>query len=341
MLILLILSLATQGRPVVAPPPKGSSGTSELLLHVPQDSYRAGRHGQGGTPAELGGWHQSPTGRSPVQADPFQPGQLRIGGAIIECVLVKGGAVGGLVTLYSALRSFWRANQRAVSRTVLVIALALFTVGQFIPAVQNLLIARGVIALVTLVVLLDLSTTVSAAVEGQALDVSSDQDQDTPRTLAFLQSHPVRRADLLEYSSASIEPLLAELKRQQAQIRLLIRHPDDVGAHQRARIIGQIRALKSIICDDNDRAEVRCYRPFSGLRGRRFGDRIVSVGWYTPDVKTKLEVRGHTNPVVTARLSTPEGQDLARMFDDLFMGLWEAPGTEDAMAVLERAAAIT
>jgi hypothetical protein len=249
--------------------------------------------------------------------------------------------VDGSVTLYSALKSFWRANQRAVSRTVLVIALAMFTIGQFIPAVQDLLIAKGVIAMLTLLVALDLSATVSSAIEGDGLDVSSDQDHDTPRTLAFLQSHPVKRADLLEYSSASIEPLLAELKRQNAHIRLLIRHPDDVGAHQRERIVGQIRALKSIICEDNDRAEIRCYRPFSGLRGRRFGDRMVSVGWYTPDLKTKLEVRGHTNPVVTARLSTPEGQDLARMFDNLFVGLWEAPGTEDAMSVLERAAAIT
>lgn len=251
----------------------------------------------------------------------------------------KGG--GGSVTLYGRLKSFWKTNQRAVSRTVLVIALAIYTVGQFIPAVQDLLIAKGIIAMLTLVVALDLSATVSSAVEGEGPDVSSDQDEDTPKTLAFLQSHPVRRADLLEYSSASIEPLLAELKRQRAEIRLLIRHPEDVGGHQRTRILGQIRTLSSILCEDNEHAEIRCYRPFSGLRGRRFGDRIISVGWYTPDLKTKLEVRGHTNAVVTARLSTPEGQHLARMFDDLFNGLWEAPGTEDAMAVLERTAATT
>lgn len=247
----------------------------------------------------------------------------------------------GSVSQYSRLKSFWQGNQRAIVRTVLVIGLAMFTVGQFIPAIQDLLIAKGVIAMLTLVVLLDLSVTVSSAIGGNGIDVSSDQDRDTPRTLAFLQSHPVRRADLLEYSSVSVEPLLVELKRQRAQIRLLIRHPDDVGAHQRARIIGQIRALKSIVCEDNDRAEVRCYRPFSSLRGRRFGDRIISVGWYTPDLRTKLEIRGHTNPIVTVPLSTPEGQDLARMFDDLFIGLWEAPGTEDAMAVLERTAATT
>jgi hypothetical protein len=252
----------------------------------------------------------------------------------------KGGAcyMDGSVTRYARLRLFWQDNQRSITRTTAVIVLAMFGVGQFIPAVMDLLISKGVIAMLTLVVLLDLSGGIASAQAGGALDVSPDQDGDTPRTLALLQAQPVRKADLLEYSAASVEALLVELKRQRAEIRLLIRHPDNVGAHQRTRILGQITTLNSLVCDDYDRAEVRCYRPFSGLRGRRFGDRFIAVGWYTPDLRTKLEVRGHTNPVITARLDSPEGKHLARMFDDLFNGLWEAPDTEDAMKILERSA---
>ena len=88
--------------------------------------------------------------------------------------------MGGSVTLYGRLKSFWRANQRAVSRTVLVIALAIFTVGQFIPAVQGLLIARCCIDILTLLVVLALSATVSSAIDREGIAVSADQDQDTP-----------------------------------------------------------------------------------------------------------------------------------------------------------------
>jgi hypothetical protein len=40
--------------------------------------------------------------------------------------------------------------------------------------------------------------------------------------------------------------------------------------------------------------------------------------------------------LITADLSTPEGQHILRMFNGLFEALWTAPTTEDARLVLAR-----
>jgi len=75
-----------------------------------------------------------------------------------------------------------------------------------------------------------------------------------------------------------------------------------------------------------------CKRPPSGL----------PLGWYTYDrrfsnLPDKYQIVGDLNPVLVARLSCSEGAELRRMFQQVFVSLWErSPSVKDACAKLDQ-----
>ncbi len=95
-----------------------------------------------------------------------------------------------------------------------------------------------------------------------------------------------------------------------------MKHPDTVGADRRGRILGNLRNLERFVLGKSKGdVQIRCYRPWASLRGRRLGSTLVNVGWYTPDLDeagqvTDVEVVGDTNPLVTGDLRTAEGKQL-------------------------------
>lgn len=171
------------------------------------------------------------------------------------------------------------------------------------------------------------------------VNVSRDQDADDQFVLDSIERATPATVDFLEFSGAYATKIIATLKKKNCRnIRLLLKHPETVGDYQARRILQQLEFLYRLILDQGfESAELRCYRHEASLRGRKFGQDLINVGWYTPDVaKPDMEVRGHSNPMISAPLSSPEGLWLARMFDGLFQQLWGAPETEEGSAVLKR-----
>jgi hypothetical protein len=238
---------------------------------------------------------------------------------------------------YARLNQFRIRYRQQIYATIGVLVIAAFTIAQFVPDFTDVLVRRGVISLLTLLVALDISTSLAGFLVHRGPRISRDQDADTQPMLELLKNSRVDEADLIEYSATTADALLIELRRQNAKIRLLVKHPDSVSAHQSRRILQQIFALLNGRLRDYGKAEIRCYRAQASLRGRKIAPVAINLGWYTPDISGGLEILGDTNPLVTAPLNSPEGRDLARMFDGLFKALWNAADTEDAHQVQLRA----
>ncbi len=70
-----------------------------------------------------------------------------------------------------------------------------------------------------------------------------------------------------------------------------MKHPDTVGADRRGRILGNLRNLERFVLGKSKGdVQIRCYRPWASLRGRRLGSTL--------------------DPLVTGDLRTAEGKQL-------------------------------
>ncbi len=139
-------------------------------------------------------------------------------------------------------------------------------------------------------------------------------------------------ADFIEYSAATIEPILKELKNNNCKIRILLQHPDvAISQLQKDRILSSLDDLFRRIFKayDPDLIEFRFYCLPASIRGRNFDNQLVSVGWYTysSDPEEYANIHGNTNPMINIYTDNRYGQTLLRFFTRSFNHLWDHPGT--------------
>jgi len=174
----------------------------------------------------------------------------------------------------------------------------------------------------------------------QVFPSQQDPTYDTEMS-SFLAEDKSKEAMLLEFSTVSVRfSLLQNLVNRGYRLRLLLCHPESApNEYQRIRIEGNIRDLLSLRVSHPKPAgfEIRCYRQTAALRGRKFGKRLISVGWYTygtqriekgdyPEeikrMRRPQDIDGHYNVLINVDLSTDEGRALETMFDRVFEDLW-------------------
>lgn len=169
--------------------------------------------------------------------------------------------------------------------------------------------------------------------------VSPDQYSDTRPLVDQIEKLSAQKARLLEFSGFTALALIEELLQKGWEVDLLVKHPESVGWNQGMRIRTVLddleRRVELMIGQAKQRLHVRCYRASASLRGRKLGEELVNLGWYTPTSGKDpsggpLEVVGDVNPLITARLDAPECCCFGRMFDRLFDELWDDKTTEDA-----------
>lgn len=159
--------------------------------------------------------------------------------------------------------------------------------------------------------------------------------------LAALAINKKTTAQLLEFSTYSVQTnLLQELVSKRYKIQLLLSHPDSTpNQYQRETIEKALRELMLMRsqCIKQQDFQIKCYRESASFRGRKIGDTLISTSWYTygtqriekanmPEGAKKTrrpqDLEGHTNALINADLSSPEGVILENMFDRVFMDLW-------------------
>jgi hypothetical protein len=126
------------------------------------------------------------------------------------------------------------------------------------------------------------------------------------------------------------------------EIRLLIHNPLEqlLSELQKERICQQIRTLK-LVDFKNEVLKIRCYNQRASLRGRKFDDELIVLGWYAfyydpsyPEYG-KNQMWGHNNALIVARLGG-QGKYLGEMFDRVFDSLWNDPDNPSLLTVCTR-----
>jgi hypothetical protein len=151
--------------------------------------------------------------------------------------------------------------------------------------------------------------------------------------IEFIRQENPQVVKMLEHSATygrhyidAIKTLDPKIKR----IQLLIHNPleQQISELQKERTCEQIRTLK-LVDFNSDVLKIRCYSQRSSLRGRKFDNALIVLGWYTyycdPNYPEygKNQIWGHNNPLIVVRLRA-EGKCMGEMFDRAFDSLWNA-----------------
>lgn len=158
--------------------------------------------------------------------------------------------------------------------------------------------------------------------------IANDYSIPMPVTEFIARENP-QFVKMLEYSGTygrhyidAIKALDPKIK----EIRLLIHNPLIQPDTRKVSICQQIRTLK-MVDFKSDVLKIRCYNQRASLRGRKFDNEVIVLGWYTfyydpsyPEYGNN-HIWGHNNPLIMARLRS-QGKYLGDMFDRVFDSLW-------------------
>jgi hypothetical protein len=239
-------------------------------------------------------------------------------------------------TLTARLKAFRDRYRVQVAATLAVLAALTFIAAETVPAVKGFVLSSRIIEYITLLVVLDLTVSVNSQRSEAGTWIARNQDEALPQLLQAVPQCRRDGVDLIEYAGATILPLIREIRRAGVPMRMLVQHPDNITGIQKQRMLATLDTiLHSIFENDQEGVEIRCYRlPFT-VRGRRLGERLLEIGWLTPDVKRQTTY-GHQNPSMIADLSDRKNEHLRVFFDRTFKDLWDNDTTEDGRTVLER-----
>lgn len=133
---------------------------------------------------------------------------------------------------------------------------------------------------------------------------------------------------LLQYSSDQAEPLVSEAI-PDSEVYLLLKHPAEaVNPNQGDKIVTSVTERFEVY-GEYEQFNVRFYRETASVRGFKFGDERVALGWYTFD--REPEVRGHDNPVVNLTKYNTGYEDADSFFESAFRRLWRRSDTLEAV----------
>ena len=174
--------------------------------------------------------------------------------------------------------------------------------------------------------------------EQSEVRVVRNQDElwaDIEKHIAAMKSRPC--AALLEHSTSSIDRLMTQLHDVNAEIRLLVTHPDSAtSALQRETIETQLSIRVSDFQDRPNCLKIRLYRAPASLRGRCIGegdDALLAIGWYTylrrVDRPDEICLTGHRQPMIFTDTRSEMGRELKRHFTEVFDRLWDDRETID------------
>lgn len=158
---------------------------------------------------------------------------------------------------------------------------------------------------------------------------------------AVLSQNEVAKARLLEFSTDSIHTnLLREMVSRNYTVQLLVSHPNAApNVYQQQTLEKYVRELALIKeqYTSPQMFEVRCYEQPASLRGRKIGNAIITISWFTygrqriertnmsellKQARRPYDLEGHTNVLISASLSSNEGRILESMFDRVFDDIW-------------------
>jgi hypothetical protein len=236
----------------------------------------------------------------------------------------------GVAAIYfQRLNSFIERHIAIIGSVLVTGAFALWILAQFIPQLSDWIITRGLFSVILIALVVDLlNRVIELKGSSTPLQAFDSQDEAMPLVERFVENERPKTADLLEYSTSTIRPLLGKLRKANSHIRLLVFNPEfAVSEEQRLTIENYLKTIRRDFKEYRN-LQVCLYRTPASLRGRNLGGKLVNVGWYTYQYDgDELLLGGHNNAMVLATTDTPQGRSLQAMFARTFAALWDDPKT--------------
>lgn len=179
--------------------------------------------------------------------------------------------------------------------------------------------------------------SIKKSIENKQFLLFDDHEEIDRWLREYILNNDLSEIRLIEYSSVYAIGLIRSLIKHQKspQIYLLIQHPkvaSDV-AGQEKRIWNQITEIiyQQSEFRDYPNLKILCYKQKASVRGRTFGDKLVTLGWYIykyesdkgdKDNKLRLRVYGHTQPMIALEENSVGFVSAKNSFNDVFENLW-------------------
>lgn len=241
----------------------------------------------------------------------------------------------------TGLQIFWEGTKRFQRRLIVCltfIALGLWIASPFTGMLPWELALGVSLSLLLVIMVLVLDHLVNLR-EFRVARFYHNQEAANREIVELIKEEKPSKAKLIEYSSRTVEDILKELRRAGASIELLLCDPrhtitclnpcwGERDFQREERVCQAIKHLRYFTFYDYDKVNIKCYQAPGSLRGRKFDEKFIQVGWYTYDTRKDAaafgwpQIWGDVNPVVTAPVASPEGRCLTNMFDEVFKNLW-------------------
>jgi hypothetical protein len=162
---------------------------------------------------------------------------------------------------------------------------------------------------------------------------SQSESQEEGRSLLFeaIDDNDVDMIKMIEYSSATVRQVVEKALSDGIHVKLLLKNPktmdldEDDWMEEYNRIRNSLRHYCDNITSSGD-LYVRFYEENATLRGRKVGDDVINVGWYTFDGRTGgvTSVWGPQNPTIFFYEGDHENYpSMNNFFEEVFGHLWE------------------
>lgn len=228
------------------------------------------------------------------------------------------------------LKTFYKYNIRQILGLLVLLALILWVLSQFIKPFEDWLLQHQVFDIIILAfvaqILVEFVEFKRDFVQ-KSIKIYSHQQKSSKELIEYIDESKPKNADLIELGSTTVDDVISALCEVNCKIRLLIQHPDSaINNYQKERIQQRIRELKIWVGNGEEQIEVRLYSVPCSIRGRLIGNNLINLGWYTYTNEI-YGIHGHDNPLITVPVGTPEGAKLYDFFKHSFNTLWDHPKT--------------
>lgn len=239
-------------------------------------------------------------------------------------------------TFLSRIVAFKNKHWKHIAYALLIIVLVLSIIVESSDKFKEWLSVNELIFIylyLILMVAVDISITINSN-KNNSIEIKEKQDKSIPVLIDYVQKcKSSETCDLLEYAGQTSLPLIREINDKGNRIRILIQHPDNLTGNQKLLSITNLNTLYNTIFYDSTKFEIRCYRQPYTLKGRKIGNKILELGWLTPNIKNQTAF-GHGNPSILIDLSVRKNDCFLVFFEKTFNDLWNDSQTEDGKTVL-------
>jgi hypothetical protein len=209
-----------------------------------------------------------------------------------------------------------------LAQAILVVVAASVIVGWQIPIVQDALVNSGVLQLLILFAVTDLSITVWKIGRSSAdlVPVSGDLRGESAFVTHINNGRP-GNASVLAVTGFDALPVVRQLVAAGWRVRLLIKNPPTFVAEE-ATIEAQATIKR--ISDEKrlaDRTDVRLYDGTPAMHGVLFPNTAV-IGWLKYNAQSHTVARYRDYPMVLAERSSMTGHRFYQMLSDEIEGMW-------------------